>query len=197
MLRNEQESTGTVSYLAPRAKKSYPFTNKLADRGWSEYLVLEHNDLLYITQNADALGAIVEDVNGELFDQLKRNPELLEKLSPRKFEELVASIFRREGFEAELTRATRDGGVDIYVTRNDLLGPLLYVIECKRYARSHKVGIEIVQRVHGVAQAKNATKGVVVTTSTYTKAAMDFARPLVYSLSLHNYEALAQWLQGH
>jgi restriction endonuclease Mrr len=74
---------------------------------------------------------------------------------------------------------------------------LLYVVECKRYRSSRKVGIEIVQRLYGVARSKGATKGLVVTTSTFTKDALDFAAPLMYQISLHDYEALCRWLERY
>ena len=43
-------------------------------------------------------------------------------MSPRGFEELVAEMLSRLGYEVTLTPASRDGGKDIYAARRDHLG---------------------------------------------------------------------------
>jgi restriction endonuclease Mrr len=94
----------------------------------------------------------------------------------------------------ELTLRTRDGGRDLFALRSDTFGKSLYLVECKRYAASRKVGVEVVRGLYGVLQADRATKGVIVTTSSYTKDAIEFATPLEYQLSLRDFEALKEWL---
>ena len=62
-----------------------------------------------------------------------------------------------QGFSVELIPATRGGGVDLYAALNTSPGNHLYVIECKRYAASHKVGIGLVLRRYEVTLARGAT----------------------------------------
>lgn len=40
---------------------------------------------------------------------LGRNPEYIRIIEPRKFEEVVAEIFIRNGYEVQITKETRDG----------------------------------------------------------------------------------------
>jgi hypothetical protein len=195
MLENEQKAIGRVNHDAG-TKVLYPYTHKWFTYGWSTYLPLSQSHLLlYEFRKIEHATTLVSELNEELLSELRHRPELLYSIQPRQFEQLIASIFRNQGFETDLTPSTRDGGIDIYAARRDSFGNLLYVIECKRYKTSRKVGIEIVQRIYGIAQSKKATKGIVVTTSSFTKAAIDFARPLLYQLSLHDYEELIAWLK--
>jgi hypothetical protein len=39
--------------------------------------------------------------------------------------------------------------------------------------------------------------GIIATTSTFTKHAIDFATPLKYRLSLRDFDALKEWLDQH
>lgn len=77
-----------------------------------------------------------------------------------------------------------------------LSGACFTIVECKRYAPTNKVGVDVVRAIHGVTQAERATKGVIVTTSSFTKDAIAFASPLKYGIGLHDFEALKSWLEG-
>lgn len=61
------------------------------------------------------------------------DPNAVYDLPPDEFEELVAEVFHRQGFNAEVTQKTRDGGVDIIATFE--MGGVLYrtYFECKQY----------------------------------------------------------------
>ena len=61
------------------------------------------------------------DTQAEVIKYFSKHPEMLFSLPPRKFEELIASIFENNGFDVELTPETRDGGIDIIAVRNDQL----------------------------------------------------------------------------
>jgi len=152
------------------------------------------------TQKGDAatqgLLILCPDVEAELIAYFAKNPQDLFSLQPRKFEELVAAIFRNNDFEVELTPQTRDGGVDIIaVERSILTGKSIHLIECKRYARENKVGVGVVQRLVGVVSQKQATKGIVVTTSSFTEDAKVAARETERILTLRDYDDVVTWLK--
>jgi restriction system protein len=131
----------------------------------------------------------------EVLAYFGRHPELLHSLPPRKFEELVASIFRNNGFDVELTPETRDGGVDIAaVQKNVFAGSTLHLVECKRYLPENKVGIGTVQRMLGVVEQHRATQGIIVTTSTFSREAKVCAQSSRYRLGLNEYADLSKWL---
>ncbi|MYM80785.1 MULTISPECIES: restriction endonuclease [Duganella] len=135
------------------------------------------------------------DVEREMFAYLARHPEQMRLITPRRFEELVAAIFRNNGFEVTLTPETRDGGIDIFaVQKNVFGGDLLHLIECKRYAANNKVGIGVVQRMAGVVDQHRANRGIIVTTSSFTDAAEDVRRTMPHKLAFGPYIDLSQWV---
>ena len=92
-------------------------------------------------------------------------------LSPSEFEALIANLFQ-DRLDTRLTQASRDGGVDCvaYEPRPILGGKV--VIQAKRYR--HPVGVSAVRDLYGTMQNEGATKGILVTTSGYGKAAYEF-----------------------
>jgi restriction system protein len=106
---------------------------------------------------------IVVDVcsaSDDLLRTVYANPNLLYELSSRRFEEFVAEVLDRLGYQVTLTPASKDGGKDIYAARKDHLGSFLYVVECKKYAPDHRVGVGLIRELNGVVQAERATAGI-------------------------------------
>ena len=126
----------------------------------------------------------VSEVNDWMLNELRKNPTDLYKLSPRRFEELIAEVLMRKGYSVELTPVTRDGGKDIYVARKDDLGSFLYLVECKHYEPTHKVGVSVIRDLYGVLSKEKATYGIVVT-SDFTKPAQDFHQDCGTGASLY------------
>ena len=119
-------------------------------------------------------------------------------LSPRRFEELVAAIFRNNGFTVELTPQTHDGGVDIIAVQHSAFtGELIHLIECKRYHPSRKVGIGVVQRLLGTVTQRRATKGIVVATSSFSRDAIRVAKETRHVIALNDYKSIVGWLYAH
>jgi HJR/Mrr/RecB family endonuclease len=134
-------------------------------------------------------------VNEKLVRYLASHPGRLFDLTPRRFEELVAELFRDQGFEVLLTPQSRDGGFDIKAIIRDSMGiPLLYSVECKLYRPERPVGVEVVRSLYGSASVVGATCGVVATTSRFTRDAQEFASKVKYRLSLRDYNDVVAWL---
>ena len=95
-------------------------------------------------------------------------------LNGHQFEGLVEQLVKKMGFIVAERKLTADGGVDILATSYEPILEGKYVIQCKRY--THKVGESIVRDLYGVVHSKNANKGILITNSTFTKKAIDFAR---------------------
>ncbi len=136
----------------------------------------------------------VSEVNDWMLNELRKNPTDLYKLSPRRFEELIAEVLMRKGYSVELTPVTRDGGKDIYVARKDDLGSFLYLVECKHYEPTHKVGVSVIRDLYGVLSKEKATYGIVVTTSDFTKPAQDFQQDIKFQMSLKNFNSIQKWI---
>lgn len=138
----------------------------------------------------------VTEVDFELLKTLAKHPDLLYELSPRKFEEVIAELLHRQGYEVQMTPFTKDGGVDIYAAIKNTLGTYLFLVQCKKYAPNHPVGVELVRELYGVVQSKGATAGIITATSHFTKGAKDFQSQLLYRLDLKDYIGIQNWLRS-
>lgn len=138
---------------------------------------------------------IVQDVNEELVRSLAADPTLMYSLNPRKFEEVVAFLFEKRGWQVRLTPPTRDGGFDFFAELRNPLSSFLVLGECKRYSRDRKVGVEIVRGLHSVTETNKAHQGIVITSSFFTAGAVEYQRVLGPKMGLKDYDDLVAWLQ--
>lgn len=137
-----------------------------------------------------------EKINYELTQSLIKNPSEMYKLNPRRYEELVAYLFEKMGYEVELTQQTRDGGVDIYALKKEPIGKFLTIVECKRYSPDNPVGAEIVRHMNGVLDLEKASHGVIAATSYFTPDAYEIQRRLEYRLSLKEHADIINWMKS-
>ena len=70
----------------------------------------------------------------------------------------------------------------------------MILIECNRYAAAQKVDVEIIRALYGVVEKQSATKGLIATTSYFTKEAKQFHNDVQYRLALADYDALRSML---
>jgi restriction system protein len=112
------------------------------------------------------------------------------KLSPTSFEDAVADLMRRSGVaDARRTGGAGDLGAD--VVGWDRAGRKV-VTQCKRYAVDRAVGSEDMQRFMGTARVHHcAGVALFVTTSRFTKPALDYARQ--HDIRTVDGEQLAEW----
>jgi restriction system protein len=112
----------------------------------------------------------IADVN--VIDEIDHRRNLME-LTPSEFEALISNLFQHMGLDTKLTRASRDGGVDCvaYDPRPVLGGKV--IIQAKRY--KHVVGVSAVRDLFGAVHNEGASKGILVATSHFGKAAYEFA----------------------
>lgn len=154
-------------------------------------------DGLPMTQETLRASRIITDVisaNEAILTMVQNDPSSVYGLSPRQFEELVAELLHQQGYEVALTPPSRDGGFDMYAARKDGLGEFMYLVECKRYSQERPVGVDIVRALYGVVEKQEASAGVLVTTSRFTKGAAEFQRSVRHRLSLRDYLDLQEWL---
>jgi restriction system protein len=128
----------------------------------------------------------------DVLSTLDQRPNLM-ALSPGDFESLITNLFTRMGLEARQTQASRDGGVDCVAFDNRPIFGGRVVIQAKRYKNT--VGVSAVRDLFGSVHNEGASKGILVTTSGYGKAAYEFAKDkplelitgsnLLYLLKVH------------
>lgn len=112
--------------------------------------------------------------------------ELLDTIlgkSPREFEKLMVMLLQRMGYGGEVkssgkvTSYSNDKGID-GIIKEDVLGLGRIHIQAKRYARNNTVGREEIQKFVGALAVAQSNKGVFITTSSYTKGAVEYADSL-------------------
>lgn len=135
-------------------------------------------------------------ISEELTAYLLNNPGALHNISPRKFEELVAYIMEKHGYEVTLTQQSRDGGIDIFALKNDGFGNILTIVDCKKYSATNPVGIAAVRGMYGTMQIKSASHGIIATTSRFTPDAYNLAQEYKYQLSLKDHADILKWIQN-
>ncbi len=88
--------------------------------------------------------------------------------------ELFDKMFNVNGGEVKVTQASHDGGVDAIAFDDDPIRGGKFVIQAKRY--NNVVPVSAVRDLYGTMIHEGATKGILVTTSSYGKEAYDFAQ---------------------
>jgi CheY-like chemotaxis protein len=135
-------------------------------------------------------------ITDEALHQLGEHPHWMLELHWRDFEELIAELFVRNGFEVTPTAPSGDRGVDLYAVRHSSLGSSLYVVECKRFRQDRPVGPSLVRQLRGVVDRENATCGVLATTSYFTQKAEEERDLLPFRLSLRDLKQISAWVAG-
>jgi Restriction endonuclease len=125
---------------------------------------------------------------------LARNPSYLHQMNPRKFEQLVAEIFRDFGWEVELTSSTRDGGYDIIAIRRDWSSQLRLLVEAKRFSPERKVDVGIVRSLYGVKSSVAASQAILATSSYVSKdVRREFAHVIPWELDFLERDKILAW----
>ncbi|MEU3451267.1 restriction endonuclease [Streptomyces thermolilacinus] len=116
-----------------------------------------------------------------------------ERVDPQGFEHTVAALCVRDGCtRTEVSGGPGDLGADVVATTPD--GRRL-VVQCKQYGTGNPVGSQDLQRFGGTCFAVHeAEVAVVVTTSTFTAPAVEYAAAL--GIVCVDGEALAAWTDG-
>lgn len=111
----------------------------------------------------------------DILHLIYQDSKILDEISPIQFEESVAAVFRLLGYEVELKSRARFGFLDIIVRWKQPIGEFIFLVECKRYSEKNLVGIAPVQALYGILEMEKATGAFLVTTSRFTKEALEFA----------------------
>ncbi|BAW92814.1 restriction endonuclease [Actinomyces sp. Chiba101] len=91
--------------------------------------------------------------------------------TPTGFEEFCAGLFRAMGYRAEVTPPANDGGLDLRMERDGRR----YIAECKCFTPGNAVGRPVLQKLYGANATERAYGMLVITTSTFSKGAEEYA----------------------
>ena len=139
-----------------------------------------------------AVAEIEESVSAELLDLIGRSP-------PTFFENLVLDLLHKMGYgtsRADLQRVggTGDGGIDGIISL-DRLGLEKVYVQAKRWQGT--VGRPALQGFFGALKGRRANKGVFITTSSFTRDAVEFAEQVSDSIVLVDGDRLSALMIEH
>ena len=179
--RRALASTGTVTleYL----QQFEGFQSFVAGGNATEGALLGTSDM--VTEKAaktpdERLDDLVRSMNRELARELL--DQVLAK-QPGFFEHVVVRLLVKMGYGGSFEDAGRaigrsgDGGID-GIIKQDRLGLDNVYVQAKRYATERTVNAGEVRNLAGALQMRKATKGVLLTTSGFTKDAIDTAKQI-------------------
>lgn len=133
----------------------------------------------------------------ELVMALEHDPDIVHQLHWRKWEEIVAAAYEREGFEVVLTPRSNDRGRDVIAVHREI-GTIRIFDQVKAYAPGHLVTANDVRAMLGVLTAdSNVSKGFVTTTSSFAPGILKdpgFTALMPYRLELRSRKELISWL---
>ncbi len=111
----------------------------------------------------------------------------------RNFERLTTEFFRRQGYEVDLGKGRKDGGVDVRVwtDREAKAGPPMMLIQCKRY--KDVVGIETVKAFWADVHFEGAEKGLIATTSSISGDAKKLRDVRKWPMSFAESDEVHRW----
>lgn len=146
-----------------------------------------------------------EDAMAAAYERVRKNleAELLEQIkssSPVFFEQLVVDLLVSMGYGGSRQDAGRaigrsgDGGID-GIIKEDRLGLDVIYLQAKRWENT--VGRPEIQKFAGALQGQRAAKGVFITTSSYSREALDFANVIATKMILIDGAQLANLMVDH
>lgn len=97
---------------------------------------------------------------------------MLRGMNPAEFEEYVAVLFSKMGFQTKAVGGSYDHGVDVIAEKNGVK----HYIQCKKYFGKREVGVGEVRDFYGaIADHLAQGKGYFITTNKFTLEAERFA----------------------
>lgn len=99
----------------------------------------------------------------------------LQSLKPRDFELFVERLYCNMGYKTQLTKETRDGGKDIIISKKLSTNTEKILIECKKYTKN-SIGVSIIRELWATVLRDRVNRGVIVTTTKFTKDAQKLAQ---------------------
>ncbi len=181
------------------ALSQYASFRSFRARGKSE----DETKLLLPIETATA--ATPEDEMARAYQQIRKalEAELLEQVkasTPAFFERLVVDLIIAMGYGGSAQDAGRaigrsgDGGID-GIIKEDRLGLDVIYLQAKRWDST--VGRPEIQKFAGALQGQRASKGVFITTSNYSREAIDYVNLIATKIVLIDGDMLTRLMVDH
>ena len=147
----------------------------------------------------ESLDKAYQSIRKSLASELLTN---VVELSPAFFERLVVELLVKMGYGGSIKDAGKaigksgDEGIDGTI-KEDKLGLDIIYIQAKRWKSGNVVGRPEIQKFVGALAGQGAKKGIFITTSSFTKEALDYTPKNETKIVLIDGEQLAQLMIDH
>lgn len=128
-------------------------------------------------------------------EKLIKEGKMLSEMHWRDFEKLIGFLLEKEGWIVEVTRGTKDGGIDIISKKIDsIIGEVKTIWQAKKYRPGNHVTLKDVRELSAVRESVHATKGIIVTTTRLTKDAIEWVKEDIYRLGYKEGKQIEEWV---
>lgn len=132
-----------------------------------------------------------------LAERLLRQGRLLSEMDWREFEKLIGELLESQGWTVTVMRGTKDGGIDVLSERQDSeLGTLRAIWQAKKYGPGKKVTLNHLRELSAVVERERVTKGILVTTSSFTGGAIQWVQSDKYRLDAKDGKFVEKWVRS-
>lgn len=166
-------------------------------------LIAEYNDIPYDLKNfdyikrSDNINEIVMELNKRLYlsspipkemicySDYKENivkaiedKEFLDSMNYRDFENIIYEYLKAQNLPIIYQGKERDTGYDFLIPKYSC------VVEIKKYNRNGKISLSVIRSVLGIMVESNANKGIIISSTEFTKSAINFVQNLEHDIVL-------------
>jgi len=126
-----------------------------------------------------------------LIRRIAQDHERISQLTGKQLESVVAQILAQNAQAVEVSRQ-----VDLVLTiRDSLQGLQRIAVECK--AAHQRIGAAAIEQLKAVAEAAQASRAILITTSSFTEEARRAAEAFRSTVQLVDRSGLVQWIEAY
>jgi len=112
---------------------------------------------------------LLEEERKDKIERSKR--EFWFSLNGFEFENQMAKLFRKNGYKADVTKRTGDGGIDINLYDEN---GFRTIVQCKAHKKA--IGPHEARAIYGLMSSENAPKAILISLGGFTQGVRDFVK---------------------
>lgn len=167
---------------------------------WNRLLATQYDSFMgRICKLSDKLINTVKLINEEFMIWMQTHPDHTVLMHQDAFEQITGERLTSEGYEIAFTGRIKNKSADLMALQvNEEGEQIKYLVECKRYSNSAKIGLGFLNAVIGASYRAKTSHAILATTSSFTKNIVsENAKLNDYRIELHDGKQLLEWLSDY